>query len=484
MSPIRRFRSLRARLTLWYAVAVAAILLVYAAGAYAYLRHGLYAELDQRLHDDVEAAEVRLARRSYDEVVLAGGSERNERDEDGPGPAWLEVWSVRGTRIAIEGPREPGETWPDALDQAPSRVGVETVSVRRGAGLRVRTASVIVGGAPVWIRTTRPEDRLRHELEEFLLGMGLGLPAAVLLACAGGYFLAGRAMRPVGRMAAQARAITAERLNERLPIENPDDELGRLGAVFNETLARLERSFESLRRFTADAAHELRTPLTALRSTGEVALRESTLEKVDREVVGSMLEEVDRLTGLVEALLLLSRADAGRVAVQPQGVDVLRFARDAAEYLAVLAEERHQEIVVEGDEATQARADPQLLRQAVFNLLDNAIEHSPEGAEIRMIVREASSEVVLEVIDRGPGIPLEHRERIFERFYRVDPARAREQAGPGGAGLGLSIALWAVRANGGSIEVESGEGEGSCFRIRLPAAHGEVPPGDSGAVGV
>lgn len=350
----------------------------------------------------------------------------------------------------------------------------ETVRAGAGAIFRVHSSTYPIDGTPVLIRVARSEMVLRHELSEFLLGMGLGLPAAVLLACLGGYFLAGRALKPVGRMAARARSITAERLGERLPIENREDELGQLGTVFNGTLARLEASFESLRRFTSDAAHELRTPLTALRSVGEVGIRESRTADAYREVIGSMLEEVDRLARLVDTLLTLSRSDSGRVEIRTERLDLRQFARDTVEYLDVLADEKNQRIVIEGEPDVYADADPRLLRQAVSNILDNAIRHSPEGAPIRVAVyrsaQEGRGEAVLEVIDQGPGIEAEHRERIFERFYRVDQARSREA---GGAGLGLSIAQWAVQANGGSIELESRVGEGSAFRIRLRLARQE-----------
>lgn len=502
------FRSVRARLTFWYALVLAVILLVYAGGVYVFLRQNLYAELDRRLHDDFEAAEEDLERRSDGAIVRSVRRDSHRHAEDGPGERWLEVWSLAGELLFREGPEVPAPPAParshsafaeasppsgrgsadrrarpptmagpergsadDGDDAANTRAptpGEETVRAGAGAIFRVRGGTYPIDGTPVLIRVARSEMALRHELSEFLLGMGLGLPAAVLLACLGGYFLAGRALKPVGRMAARARSITAERLGERLPIENSADELGQLGSVFNGTLARLEGSFEALRRFTSDAAHELRTPLTALRSVGEVGVRESRTADAYRDVIGSMLEEVDRLGRLVETLLTLSRSDSGRVEIRTERLELRQFARDAVEYLDVLADEKHQRIVVEGEPDVYVDADPRLLRQAASNILDNAIRHSPEGAPIRVVVYRrgegGSAEAVLEVIDQGPGIEAEHQDRIFERFYRVDQARSREA---GGAGLGLSIAQWAVQANGGSIELESRVGEGSSFRIRL-----------------
>jgi len=463
----RRFsRSIRARLTLWYAAVLAAILLVYAGGVFLFLKQNLYLELDRQLHDDFEAAEEGIER-GEDGTIRRGyrSDPHHHQDEAGPSERWLEVWSQDGILLYREGPEGPALPPPMRGDRDPGTDSVQTVSAGSGAVLRVRAAAYPVGGAPTLIRVARSEARLRHELGEFLAGMGLGLPAAVLLACAGGYFLAGRALKPVGQMAARARTITAERLDERLPIENPRDELGRFGTVFNETLARLERSFDALRRFTGDAAHELRTPLTALRSVGEVGLRESRSEAACREVIGSMLEEADRLTRLVETLLALSRADSGRIEVKPQRLGLKQFAQEMAEYLDVLADEKGQRIVVEGAGEVCAWADPIVLRQAVLNVLDNAIKYSPERSQIRLVAGKDADGTFLDVIDQGPGIEDEHLRRIFDRFYRVDKARSRLT---GGAGLGLSIAQWAVEVNGGTIEVESRVGEGSRFRLRLP----------------
>jgi len=270
-------------------------------------------------------------------------------------------------------------------------------------------------------------------------------------------------------MADRARTITAERLSERLPVENPGDEVGRLAVVFNETLARLEQSFDRLRRFTADASHELRTPLTALRTVGEVGLREPRDPAAYREVIGSMLEEVDRVTRLVESLLLLSRADAGQVPLRREPLEVSALVREVAERLGVLAEEKRVRVSVEAPPSPGVQGDPTLLRQALENLLDNAIRLSPEGGTVRIAVRDAGGALAIEVGDEGPGIAPEHRARVFDRFYRVDEARSRDR---GGAGLGLAIAWWAVEAHGGRIELESEVGKGSTFRIVLPREGG------------
>jgi signal transduction histidine kinase len=182
-----------------------------------------------------------------------------------------------------------------------------------------------------------------------------------------------------------------------------------------------------------------------------------------------MLEEADRLARLVDTLLLLSRADAGAATLHLEGIDLVDLAREIAVQLEVLAEEKRQALSLEASGPVRVFADRVILRQALLNLLDNAIKHSPEGGHIRVVVREQAGSPVVDVIDNGPGIAAEHRDAIFQRFYRIDPARSRDA---GGAGLGLCIARWAVELHGGSIELESDEGKGSTFRIVLaPLLH-------------
>ena len=180
-----------------------------------------------------------------------------------------------------------------------------------------------------------------------------------------------------------------------------------------------------------------------------------------------MLEETDRLTRLVDSLLTLSRADVGHVHVERTNISLVGVAQDASSLVEVLAEEKRQRISLKGDPGLMVSADRLILRQALVNLIDNAIKYSPTEAEILVQVRPGKdSDAIVEIVDQGPGVPQEHQPRIFDRFYRVDKARSREW---GGAGLGLAIARWAVEVHGGQIAVESAEGKGSTFRVTLPS---------------
>jgi heavy metal sensor kinase len=313
-----------------------------------------------------------------------------------------------------------------------------------------------------------PEERIEQQLGEILVVLALGLPVTVVLAGVGGYVLARRALAPIDHLAGEARRITADRLHERLSVPNAHDEIGRLAAVINETFARLESSFEQLRRFTADASHELRTPLSVIRGIGELGLGETRTPAEYKEAMGSMLEEVDRLTRLVDTLLQLSRGDAGTIRLSREVFDLGDLARDVASSLGLLADERQQRLDVVATPNVRVSADRLVLRDAVTNLVDNAIKYSPEASTISIHVDGDPAYATMTVADEGAGISPEHRDRIFDRFYRIDEGRAREM---GGTGLGLAIAKWAVEANGGHIALES-TSKGSVFRISLPRLGG------------
>ncbi len=322
-------------------------------------------------------------------------------------------------------------------------------------------------GRTILIRVGYSQDLIWNELKETLFVLLLASPLVLAGTAYAGYKLVGRTLDPVTKMADRAEQINSERLNERLPVENSEDELGHLAGVFNAMLSRIEQAFEQLKRFTADASHELRTPLAAIRSIGEVRLQESAGAEEYRDTIGSMLEEVNRLTAIVDSLLTLSRADAGQIRMQVSVFPLMALVREAAALLEILIEDKRLTFTLVGDESLGAEADRLYVRQAVLNILHNAVKFTPGGGSISAHVRcKGLSQVELAITDSGPGIPVEQSAKIFDRFYRVDEARAGRDKG---AGLGLSIAKWAVQANDGEIGVRSGPGTGATFWISLPA---------------
>jgi heavy metal sensor kinase len=465
---ILRPRNVRARLTLWYVAVLGGVLLLFVAGTSAFFFWTLRHELDRRLREDAETVE-RLMSFGPDGGLRMGQNPPEEADPDRRPQELIEVRDASGKVLyrnaVLGGLPAPGE----------GVEGYSELSERLPDGARVRRLSrrITVGGHIILVRVAHSEEPLWNQFRQLVWVMLLGLPVGLLVAGMGGYGLARRVLAPIGSMARRAEEINAEQLQARLPVENATDELGHLALVFNATLARIEASFERLRRFTADASHELRTPLTAIRSVGEVGLQREGDAAYYRDIIGSMLEEVGRLTHLVDSLLTISRADAGSIELHRTHTSLLPLAREAAALVEVLADEKGQRLTVEGDDRAAAYVDPLILRQALVNLIDNGIKYSPAGGSVRVRVETQRTQSVVEIADTGPGIAAEDQQKIFERFYRVDPSRSRDA---GGAGLGLPIVRWAVEAHGGALALESRRGQGSTFRITLPAAQTAACP--------
>jgi heavy metal sensor kinase len=455
-----RPRSLRTTVTLWHMSALLIVLLAYAVAVFVFVRRNLSSSLDERLGDDLEWAAAMA------DVNTDGSLKWFDEDPDGDHASpWLQVWSngqlIFRTAVAERNLIPESEK----LALQPDR---RVVAVRTPYSVaRVLTASTSLYGRPVVLQVARTETAMRAELGDLLLLLLLGLPAGVVASGAAGYLIARRALRPVERMTSQAQTITAARLSDRLPVENPDDELGRLASVFNGMLGRLESSFGQMRRFAGDVSHALRTPLTAMRTVGEVTLRGPSDPDAYGAALASMLEDVEELTRVVDRLLTFARAESGHLTLAPEPIDLSDLAEDVASELRVLAEEKHQTLTVVAHGRPRGKADPLVLRQSVVNLVDNAIKYTPEGGQVRLELWDDTAAAVVEVSDSGPGIPEHQQGRIFDRFYRGAPAQ--RSTAPRGAGLGLSIAKWAVEANGGNLRVRS-TSDGTTFQITLPRA--------------
>jgi len=304
-------------------------------------------------------------------------------------------------------------------------------------------------------------------IKRLLIVLGAGFPVAMLFAVAGGFFLVRRALAPVDRIALKAEAITQHSLSERLPVAESGDEIERLSVSLNHMINRLEEAVQSSKRFVADASHELRTPLTVMRGEIESAMAGRELAPRLRETLGSLLEEVDRLAAVVEGLLALSRLDAGEARSEWVRFDLGELVANTADQMSLLAEDK--DITVSCDAAPQVyvEGDRARMKQLVVNLLDNAIKYTPNGGGVRLHVRRENAHALFEVSDSGIGIPPEALPHVFERFFRVERSRTREQ---GGAGLGLSIVKSICAAHGASVDVQSSPEQGSRFSIRVPLA--------------
>ena len=450
-----RSHSVRVQLTVWYVAAMTLVLAVYAGAILAYVGRSASQALNQQLRSDFQWATVMVEQTPEGGITWNG----EEAIEEHP---WLQVWGPDGmllfrNDVALEQP-QVGLDLANLADDAIVRVATA------GVPLRVLSRRGEIFGSPIIIQVGRSEESMREQIRTVALILLLGLPLAVATAGFGGYLLARRALAPIERMTERAETITADRLSDRLPVSNPHNEMGRLATVFNATLARLQESFDQMRRFTADVSHELRTPLTAIRSVGEVGLRGAHRDHGEyRAIIGSMLEEVDRLAVLVDRLLTLSRAETGEAKLSIEPIALRELADSVVADLAVLAEEKSQQVVVEAHGSPRGLGDRMMVRQALINLVDNAIKFAPADSAIIIRVAEAKDRAIVDVIDRGPGIPAAARDQIFNRFFRASSGTETS-----GTGLGLSIAKSAVETAGGSLTLEQSDEQGSTFRVTLP----------------
>jgi heavy metal sensor kinase len=307
------------------------------------------------------------------------------------------------------------------------------------------------------------EDGLRQLRRDFFAGV----PVVLLLASLGGYFLARKSLAPIASMSSQTQRISAENLSQRLDVNNPRDELGRLATTINDLLTRLESAFNEQQRFIADASHELRTPLAVLRGETEVALAKQRSADEYQESLLLIQEEAERLSRIVEDLFILARQpiDAPATLIRER-VSLNDAVKDCARAAQVLATRKGVRLTTENNSASiHLNADKELITRMILNLLDNAVKYTPAGGEISLALTRQNGNAEIVVRDTGIGIPEVDRQRIFDRFYRVDKARSRAL---GGAGLGLSIVRWIVEVHGGEIHIDSAPGRGSTFTVDLP----------------
>jgi heavy metal sensor kinase len=458
---------IRLRVTAWFVALLAAILAAVAAFVAIELRRDLVDGQDRSLRPALGQIAVGFRREGPAEftdqsaTVLSGG--RPASQVLGPGGRVLLAFGDPVSRRPMLAP--------DEIRAA--RAGRVTARTRRldGASFRVVATAVRRRGARRVVAAAEslaPVERASHRALVLLV---LAFPIALAAAAAGGWWLARRALGPLDRLTASAEAIGPGALAARVPVPGTRDEVERLARTLNTMLDRLERGAADQRRLVADASHELRSPLAAMRAELDVSLRADTLDPAARAVLESAREEVDRMSRTVDDLLTLARVDEHGAGPARAPVDLALVAARGAEGLAATARRRGVELTTQAAPAF-ALGDAEQLGHVVRNLVDNAIGFSPPGGRVRVASWQRDGAAGVSVEDDGPGVPPGERERIFERFYRLDRARSRHT---GGSGLGLAIAAELAAAHAGRIEVESRPSGGSRFSLILPAAPTPAP---------
>jgi two-component system, OmpR family, sensor kinase len=468
--------SLRYKLALYYLIILSVVLLVCGIAIYGYISRSLVNTIDESLDHQLQKLE-QVAKLSTSDSGIDDSSQAPDSPDDSEGeviPIPLQLMQVINSRggIQTETYAHPQDEVPVDLPSLqrlqPDTTYHDTIIMPSGELLRVATRRTRGhDGEDFYVRLGHSLAALQQARKRLLLVFGIAIPLALLLSSFGGLVLANQALSPVDRITKAAEQIAAGDLSERVPIPHQMDELGRLASTFNYMISRLQAAFERQKQFTSDASHELRTPLAVMRGELEVTLRRERSPEEYQHTLSSNLEEISRLSRLVEDLLMLARADAGRVELRCEAVNFSALCQNTTEYISPLAEQRDQTLTYQlPPQPVTINADQQRIKQLLLNLLDNAIKYTEPGGTITLSLTTDNQHAILAVADTGRGIPPEDVPHVFERFFRRSAKTADRSAT--GSGLGLSIVKWIVDAHGGRIEVKSKIGAGTTFTVQLP----------------
>jgi heavy metal sensor kinase len=465
-------RSIRFRLVIWYAGLLVAVYVLMGAlifaGVKAYLVRNLGLTQVQRARQMAETLLANVEKTGEAHVVEEINSwvtpEVNNRF----------VRITRGDSSVLYVSRDPRDRSFEAAQVPPYPTPVTAISwqpelLPDGRGLVVAAVPCqSSSGRHFLVEVGVPLKSVQAILHHFIILLVSGLAVVVAVSIGGGYLLVGNALAPVDQISRSAERISLHNLSDRLPITRTGDELERLSVSLNNMIIRLEVAVQHNQRFIADASHELRTPLTIVNGELESIVQETDLPPKTLQALSNVLEEMERLTRIVEGLFAISRLDSGEKENQWTEFDLAELAASTAGQMEPLAEDKGITMSTNTTRAVMIEGDRVRLKQVVVNLLGNALKYTPTGGRVTLSVTAGEGHAVMEVADTGIGIPVEAQPRVFERFFRVDQARSRDL---GGAGLGLSIVKSICAAYGGTVEVESTEGAGSRFKVELPLAH-------------
>ena len=462
-------RSLSFRLTAWHAGLLVVLGLAFGAYSYWRLDHYLslyWTELLSHRAERIATALLTNIKRTGDHYVR---SEIEARYAPEANDRFVRVTRDHGSDVFISG--DPNDHSFSPLEvPLPAKFdsSVNTRIERAGrTDLLIATVPFVTGGEKYRIEVGAAAVPIQKVLRRFLVTLLIGLPVVVAAAIWGGFLVIKWALAPVQKITSTAQKITMHDLNKRLPVVETGDEIANLSKTLNQMISRLDESFQSVKRFTADASHELRTPLTILREELETLLLDESLSTNVRETVFSLIEEVERLSKIVQCLLTLSRLDAGRTQTERVKVNLADLVAATADQMCPMADEKKITLTSIAREEVAVKGDHVGLKQVIVNLLDNAIKYTPEGGRITVGVSASEEKARLEVSDTGPGIPDSDLPRVFERFFRADPIRL---GAIDGIGLGLSIVQSICTAHGGLVTAENHSDGGCRITVQLPLA--------------
>ncbi len=476
------FRSLRFKLTLWYVLILGILLISFSGFLYITLSKSLYRDVDNRLRSLAHLIATESGSPSstfgFGKLDQAVRATLNLR----PVGKFIQVLDESGN-IGEKSENLKNVQLPISLQALKNAskgfITFETVSTFGNTPLRMMTLPVIENGHMARIiQVASSLEDVEDALRTLFIILVIAVPSALLVASLGGQFLANQALKPVDNITQTARMITSQNLNQRIKSLKVKDEISRLIETFNEMISRLDQSFHQIKQFSSDASHELKTPLTILKGEVEVALRKERTSQDYEQILRSNLEEINRMSKIVDNLLLLARTETGEIRLFKEEVNLSQIVSEVVTQLTKLAHAKDLQIVATNHhEDIPLYGDALRIREMLLNLIENSIKYTEPGGSISVSLEKNAPHslpgeeegsydgVKIVVSDTGIGIAKEDQERIFGRFFRVDKARSGEQ---GGSGLGLSICRWIVEAHQGEISVESELGKGSRFIVRLP----------------
>ena len=464
------FKSIRSRLTAWYVTLLAIILILFSVLLNYFLAKRLHESVDNSLTVSATvvatSATMRLGNsplpglnQLFEQFMNQGNLNKFYRIYDGSG----NVGSRSKNISASQFPLSQG-AYADALE---GKNSYETFTVGGQQPIRVITMPILLEGKLInLVQVGTSLEAVQETLRNLKIFLFTAVPSVLILAALFARFMARRALKPISRIIDTAREIgQGQELSKRIPVLKIKDELGQLALTFNEMMNRLENSFAQMRQFSSDASHELRTPLTVLKGQNELILSKQRKPEEYQEVISSNLEEINYMSKVLEDLFVLSKSDENQVNLDCKPVDLRALVEEVCKHAEILAEEKNIKIIITFLEPIEIKGDEVRLRQMVWNVLQNGIKYTQQGGELKISLQNEGDFALLTIQDTGIGIPEEDLPLIFNRFYRVDKARTRDE---GGSGLGLSICRQIAEAHKGNIEVESKLGVGTRFKIRLP----------------
>lgn len=480
------FGSIRFKLTLWYVLILAVLLISFSSFLYFTLSKSLHQDVDKKLRSLAEfiASESMspLSKFGFGTIDQALEASMNLKPIgkfiqvlDGSGNIGRKSENLKNIQLPIS---------LYALRNATK--GIITYETNHAIGntpLRIITFPIIENNHVTKIvQIASSLEEVEEALNTLFIILIITVPLALMVASFGGQLLAHKALKPVDHITQTARMITSKNLNQRITPLKVKDEISRLIDTFNEMISRLDQSFQQIKQFSSDASHELKTPLTILKGEAEVALRKERTPLEYQQVLKSNLEEINRMSQIIDDLLLLSKADMGEIRLNKEEINVTEILNEVVNQLSWLANSKGLQLITSNHKSNMnIFGDALRIRELFINLIENGIKYTEEGGSVHVtlskelepppknqtneVEEEKSGYIKITVSDTGIGIAPEDQEKIFNRFYRVDKARSREQ---GGSGLGLSICKWIVEAHHGEIKVESQLGKGSSFIVKLP----------------